>query len=121
MDASVPNAAVVMGPIEPGADVFVSPLAGDPELRELIEQFVAELPERLARMRSAACADNLPEVGRLAHQLKGAGGSYGFPQISAAARELERAARELQSATDAWRALDGLAAICGQARAVSPT
>ena len=110
-----------MGPIEPGADVFVSQLAGDPELRELIVQFVVELPERLARMRSLAYADNLPEVGRLAHQLKGAGGSYGFPQISAAARELERAARELQSTTDARRALDGLAAICGQARAVSAT
>src|SRR5688572_3776242 len=100
IDASVPNAAAVMRPIELGADVFVSELAGEAELRELIEQFVAELPERLARMRSSACADDLPEVGRLAHQLKGAGGSYGFPQISAAAKDVERAARELQSAAE---------------------
>jgi histidine phosphotransfer protein HptB len=104
---------------QPEDDVLVSQLAGDPDLRDLIEQFVTELPHRLATLRMAACADNLPEVGRLAHQLKGAGGSYGFPQLSEVAKELERAARVMQSAADVWRALDWLTAVSQKTRAGS--
>jgi HPt (histidine-containing phosphotransfer) domain-containing protein len=95
---------------------FVSQLAGDPDLRELIERFVHELPQRLAKLRLAACADNLPEVGRLAHQLKGAGGSYGFPALTEAAHELERAARVVQSSSDVCRALEWLNAVCDRTR-----
>jgi histidine phosphotransfer protein HptB len=102
--------------LQPEDHVLVSQLAGDPDLRELIEQFVTELPERLANIRMAACAGNLPEVARLAHQLKGAGGSYGFPEISEGASELERAARLFQPGADVSRTLDWLTTICQRIR-----
>ena len=105
----------MLGP-QLNTDFFVSQLAGDPELRELIELFVHELPQRLAKLRLAACANNLPEVGRLAHQLKGAGGSYGFPVLTEAAHELERAAHVIQSSGDVCRALEWLNAVCDRTR-----
>jgi HPt (histidine-containing phosphotransfer) domain-containing protein len=73
---------------------FVSPLREDPELADLVAEFVAELPQRVGAMERAAAGGAWEEVRRLAHQLKGAGGSYGFPAISAAAREVENATRE---------------------------
>lgn len=72
----------------------MSPMMPDPELRELIAEFVAELPERFAALEKAAAGQDWQEVRRLAHQLKGSGGSYGFPEITAAAAKVEDAARE---------------------------
>jgi HPt (histidine-containing phosphotransfer) domain-containing protein len=49
---------------------------------------------------------------RLAHQLKGAAGSYGFPQVTPVAARLEQAARERRS-TDAMLAcLSEMADLC---------
>jgi len=102
------------------ADYFFSELARDTDLAELVELFVEELPERIARIKQAAAEFNWEEVCRLAHQLKGAGGSHGFPQITAAACEVERAARELESAGVMARALAGLEGVCGRVRAGVP-
>jgi len=96
--------------------VFYSQLAEDPGLTEIIELFVAELSDRVNAMRQAMIAGDLPLVGRLAHQLKGAGGSHGFPHLSTLAREVERAARELQSRSETAAAIERLAAGCSQAR-----
>src|SRR5690349_14260504 len=96
--------------------VYYSQLAEDPGLAEIIELFVDELPGRVNAMRQATIAGDLPLVGRLAHQLKGAGGSHGFPHLSTLAREVERAARELQSASETADAIDRLAEGCAQAR-----
>jgi HPt (histidine-containing phosphotransfer) domain-containing protein len=99
------------------ATLYYSELAQDPGLAEIIDLFVAELPERVHAMRQATLAGDLPLVGRLAHQLKGAGGSHGFPHLSTLAREVERAARELQSPSQTTTAIERLAEGCAQARA----
>ena len=66
---------------------------------------------RVQAMTAAIAKDELEEVRRLWHQLKGAGGSYGYPLISAAAGELEDAARDkLREA--ATTALEKVAAAC---------
>jgi len=96
--------------------VYYSQLAVDPGLAEIIELFVGELPGRVHAMRQATSAGDLPLVGCLAHQLKGAGGSHGFPHLSTLAREVERAARELQSPSETIVAIDRLAEGCAQAR-----
>jgi HPt (histidine-containing phosphotransfer) domain-containing protein len=44
-------------------------------------------------MSLAAQAGRREELQRLAHRLKGAGGSYGYPELTEAARGLEVAAR----------------------------
>lgn len=61
-------------------------------MQELIQRFVSELPSRIGAIREAIAANDSSRVATLAHQLRGAGGGYGFPQISAAAAEIESAA-----------------------------
>src|SRR5437867_2051309 len=94
-----------------------SSLAGDPDLAELLALFVGELPQRLADIRQAAQGQNWQEVGRLAHQLRGAGGSYGFPLLTTAAGQVESMAREQASLGDLRAALDQLTAISERLRA----
>jgi HPt (histidine-containing phosphotransfer) domain-containing protein len=102
------------------AGCYFSELSREADLVDLIELFVEELPERVVRMKQAAGEENWQEVGRLAHQLKGAGGSYGFPQLTAAAWQVERAAREVGSARAVAEALLGLEVVCERVRAGAP-
>lgn len=74
---------------------YRSEFADDPEMRELVDLFVGELPERMAAVREAFGAGDAESLRRLAHQLKGAGSGYGFGPISAAAGELERSVQVL--------------------------
>ncbi|MBL8763337.1 MAG: Hpt domain-containing protein [Phycisphaerae bacterium] len=72
-----------------GADPIFSQFAQDPEMREIVGLFINEMPTRIAAMRSAWEGQRLEELRRLAHQLKGAGGGYGFPDLGSAAGGLE--------------------------------
>ncbi len=69
---------------------LTSEFAGDAELTELVEFFVAEMDARIGDLKSALDAQDLAALRRLAHQLKGAAGGYGFPVIGDAAAEVER-------------------------------
>jgi HPt (histidine-containing phosphotransfer) domain-containing protein len=73
-------------------------LSEDPDLRDIVEEFVQGLPHRLHELRRAFDASDWPRLTSLAHQLKGAGGSYGYPPLSELARELESASRARQTA-----------------------
>jgi CheY-like chemotaxis protein/HPt (histidine-containing phosphotransfer) domain-containing protein len=68
------------------------PLEEDPVLRDLTQRFLRGLSETLETMTTCLAEGRLKDLGGLAHRLAGAGGSYGFPSITAAARELEMAA-----------------------------
>ena len=83
-----------------GADGIVSQLVDDQEIAELIPGFVTRLPGQLDEMRQAQAAGNYDDLRRLAHRLKGAGSSYGFPQLTECCKELEEAAKN-QSRTTA--------------------
>lgn len=69
---------------------LTSEFAGDAELTELVEFFVQEMDGRVRDLRTALEADDLQTLRRLAHQLKGAAGGYGFPVIGDAAATVER-------------------------------
>jgi histidine phosphotransfer protein HptB len=75
-----------------------SDFAEDADFRELLEAFVAALPERRQSLAELFRAGSIEELGRQAHQLKGAGGGYGFADISSAAAELQHACRALNGA-----------------------
>lgn len=66
-----------------------SEFANDPDMQELVEMFVSELPERVDGIVSAFDGHKIDDLKRMAHQLKGAGGGYGFPTIGEAAGNLE--------------------------------
>jgi len=70
-----------------------SQFADDPEMSELIEAFVARLPETADAMAQALANNCFDELRRLAHQLKGSGGGYGYPSLTQQARKLEDSAR----------------------------
>lgn len=75
---------------------------------ELHQEFAAKLPDRIGAVVAAASAASASredpalreEALRVAHKLRGAAGSYGFPAISATAARIEEALVDL-SASDA--------------------
>jgi signal transduction histidine kinase/CheY-like chemotaxis protein/HPt (histidine-containing phosphotransfer) domain-containing protein len=70
-----------------------SQFADDPEMSELIEAFITRLPEMADAMAQALANNCFDELRRLAHQLKGSGGGYGYPSLTQQARKLEDSAR----------------------------
>lgn len=93
-----------------------STLSVDPELVELVELFLSEVPGRLGTMSDAFEQQNWSELRRAAHQWKGAGGSYGYPQLSAAAALLENACASARPKDEIKQRLDELVDLCGRLR-----
>jgi CheY-like chemotaxis protein/HPt (histidine-containing phosphotransfer) domain-containing protein len=92
-------------------DAIVSELADDPELADLIGPFVSALSERCREMNEAHAGSDLGRLARLAHQMKGTGGGYGYPMLTRAAAGLEAAAKTPdREACTLW--LAGLASVC---------
>gem|GEM_PF-1812318 len=71
----------------------------DPEFFELVNDFAASLPFRLDEMDQLWHQRDTERVRSLAHQLKGAGGMFGFRRITSAASALERVLREMIAPT----------------------
>lgn len=72
-----------------------SELASDPDMAELIQMFLSELPERLAAFETAVSAGEVDTLKRLAHQLRGAAAGYGYSSIGTAAGAIEDRIRQL--------------------------
>ena len=68
-------------------------LIEDPDMRDLVEEFVSGLVDRLAEFRQAHEQLNWDNLAKLAHQLKGAGGSYGYSDHSKLGAEMESASQ----------------------------
>jgi len=96
----------------PAPHVLYSEMHDDPEFQELIGSFVRDLPPRIAQLEQSRASDDTAALGRCAHQLKGAAGGYGYPSISAAAREVEQDVVRGASASDIDAALAVLVARC---------
>ena len=90
--------------------------ADDPDMAELVASFVERLPLQIHDIRLAAHHDDLEVLRRLAHQLKGAAGGYGFMPVSAAAAALEASTRDARQASDVAPAVDHLAQTCDRVR-----
>jgi len=97
-----------------------SDLAGDPDLVELVEMFVEEMPERIARLVATWEVRDIENLTRLAHQLKGSAGSYGFHEITPFAHLLESAVKLGGSDDEIARELHDLVAVCQQVRSGLP-
>ncbi len=65
----------------------------DPGLETVIAEYTAALPGHVDAMRRAADQGDHNQLQRLAHQLKGTGGSYGYPALSDLGKRLEDAAQ----------------------------
>ena len=68
---------------------LVSTIAGDPKLAEVLKAFVSRMPAAVTDLQRLNVSGNTAEMTRAAHQLRGAGGSYGFNEITIAAAAVE--------------------------------
>jgi len=95
---------------------LVSTLADDRDMKEIVEQFVHDLPARSTAILRASETSDVEALKRLAHQLKGAAGGYGFPRITEAAGALESALDEKLDPTSLQQRIEALASLCRRAR-----
>ncbi|MGI9519983.1 MAG: response regulator, partial [Pirellulaceae bacterium] len=82
----------------------------EPEFREIVADFVPALEAKLVSMKAACESGDMDELARLAHWLKGAGGTVGFHEFSQPALELEQLAKVHQ--------VDGIDALLGDIEAL---
>jgi CheY-like chemotaxis protein/HPt (histidine-containing phosphotransfer) domain-containing protein len=75
-------------------------VASNPKYKALLDKFIARLPERVGAMNRLLREQNLVELERAVHQLKGAGHGYGFTgitEIAARAEQRIRSKADLQA------------------------
>jgi CheY-like chemotaxis protein len=89
---------------------IISQYINDPDMARILETFIGRLAGHVEAMRHAHADGQHRELQRLAHQLKGAGGSYGYPSLTEAGRVLEDAAKAQDRMTEGV-ALEALAAV----------
>ena len=97
---------------------LLSSFSSDPEMRELIEMFVHDLPSRIDAIAASVQVSDLNQLRTYAHQLKGSAGGYGYEPISDAAARLELAIKgqDIQPDLDPIRQeVDALIALCRRA------
>ncbi|MGA2568412.1 MAG: Hpt domain-containing protein, partial [Pseudolabrys sp.] len=68
---------------------------GGETARQMFDIFIEETENRLRVLRQASCAKDRGLIEREAHSLKGAAATFGFCQLSALARTLERGAANI--------------------------
>jgi CheY-like chemotaxis protein len=87
----------------------------DDELAELVRLFVSDLDADVKDMRAALDAGDLAQLGVIAHRLKGAAGSYGFPSLTKQAGLLEKSAKDGALREALARDIDAVEALCATA------
>jgi CheY-like chemotaxis protein/HPt (histidine-containing phosphotransfer) domain-containing protein len=79
-----------------GGALFSDLPTEDPDFREIVEEFQERLQDQVAAMQRALDTQDLAELARLAHWLKGAGGTAGFPAFTQPAKHLESLVQDQQ-------------------------
>lgn len=106
-EASYPNQA-----LEP----LYSSYANEAEMEALVTRFVDGLASQIENLRRAEIDNDFPLLERLAHQLNGAAGGYGFMPVSQAAATLEKAARGATRSDEIEDAMRCLITVCARVR-----
>ncbi|MCC9609476.1 Hpt domain-containing protein [Blastopirellula sp. JC732] len=107
-------------PIQSLSEPLYSDLGNDPDLAEIVEMFVDEMPDRIESMLGCVDRSDWEGLGRIAHQLKGAAGSYGFGQITPYAAQLEHDCRHDASEEEMINSFRELAGVCRRIRSGAP-
>ena len=97
-----------------------STLGGDPDFAELVEMFVEEMPDRIAALQQAFDCGDVKELRCLAHQLKGAAGSFGLDQLTPLAAAVEFSTSENEPEEKIQKTLQELIGVGQQLRAGTP-
>ncbi|MGY6696677.1 MAG: response regulator [Roseinatronobacter sp.] len=91
---------------------ILSSLRDDAEMQAVVAGFVERLGAFTDDLRIAGQSGDLQRLARLAHQLKGAAGGYGFMPVSEAAARLETRIADNAAEDDISEATEHLIGIC---------
>jgi histidine phosphotransfer protein HptB len=97
-----------------------STLGTDPDLGDLVEMFVDEMPQRLEQIQECWDKSDMEGLERAAHQLKGAVGSYGFDELTPILRTLESNVKESQPEAEIISSIEAAISVCSRIRAGAP-
>lgn len=75
-----------------------SEFADDEDFAELLQIFGDAIPEKRTLLEQSYQSQNWEQLQSTSHQLKGAGGGYGFPGLSEVAARLEQACKDKDEA-----------------------
>lgn len=87
--AAVSEAATQPAELEQASPITSDLPMDDEEFCEIVVEFVERLRLQLVEMESVAKAGDVEELAKMAHWLKGAGGTAGFGEFTEPARQLE--------------------------------
>ncbi len=65
----------------------------DSDLEELVPEFIENRHEDIEKINECLDSNEIGEIQRLGHSMKGSGGGYGFHEITNLGGELEKAAK----------------------------
>lgn len=97
---------------------LISSMAADAGMKDLINEYVAELPKLLHTLEEAFANEDLDALASAARRVKGQAGSYGFEPISESAAKLETAVQDAQPTELIKSQIDDLAKLCQLARGI---
>jgi len=100
-------------------DPIVSTLLHEPEMAEVIDAFVADLPDRVRELEGAFAKKDMQRLEAAARRLKGEAGGYGFQVITDAAAKVEQLITEKKDPSELRDALNRLTRLCLAARPVN--
>ena len=89
--------------VQPAGDTITSSLLNYPGMKDIILEFVEGLPTQVQTIHDCIERNDLQELCRVIHQLRGAGGGYGFDQVTEPATRAEHSIRT-QCSLDAIKA-----------------
>ncbi len=88
----------------------------DKDLQDVVAVFVEEMADRIECLQTQARNRDWDQLGRTAHAIKGAAGTYGFDQFTPVAQRLESHVREGRPEDEILQSVDDLIALCRHAR-----
>ena len=104
-----------VGDVASNKTPLISDFADDPDMAELVDEYVANMPKRVNAIRDALAQGEMDQLNTLAHQVKGSAGGYGFDPISQQAGILERCLFEQAQLDQIRTEVDALLELCNRA------
>jgi HPt (histidine-containing phosphotransfer) domain-containing protein len=90
-------------------------------MSDLVAEFVRDLPNQVNRIAELLRREHLEDLRRVVHQLKGAGGGYGFAPITAEAARTEQIIRTGQDLAEIQTAVTSLLELLRRVEGFQPT
>ena len=75
------------------APIVSTLLVEEPDMADLVDKYIAGLPESIKQITNAISGSDWAHAQRLIHDLKGMGGNFGFPELTHVAKQLESEVR----------------------------